>query len=60
MKDFVAGKCLKQASRYTFHEVQQSLELCVDTEEKIKTGFLEEQTAVEVLIASLTVGKEKS
>ena len=60
MKDFVAGKCLKQASRYTLHEVQQSLELCVDTEEKIKTGFLEEQTAVEVLIASLTVGKEKS
>lgn len=47
---FVAGKYVTQASRFRTEELRDAVELCVDTEEAVKTGKMNENMGVEMLI----------
>lgn len=47
---FVAGKYVTQASRFKNEEIRDALENCVETEEAVKTGRMNEIMGVEMLI----------
>ena len=47
---FVAGKYVTQASRFKTEELREAMEACVETEEVVKTGKMNETMAVEMLI----------
>lgn len=47
---FVAGKYVTQASRFKTEELREAMEACVETEEAVKTGKMNETMAVEMLI----------
>lgn len=47
---FVAGKYVTQASRFKNEEIRDALENCVETEEAVKTGRMNETMGVEMLI----------
>jgi len=47
---FVAGKYVSQASRFGTEEIRDALEVCVETEEAVKTGKMNETMGVEMLI----------
>ena len=47
---FVAGKYVTQASRFQKEELRESVEACVEAEEAIKTGRLNDNMSVELLI----------
>lgn len=47
---FAVGKYASQASLYKSSELRKSLEACVETDYKVKTGQLNDQMAVELLI----------
>ncbi len=47
---FVAGKYVTQASRFQKEELRETVEACVEAEEAIKTGRLNDNMSVELLI----------
>lgn len=47
---FVAGKYVAQASRFKTEEIRNAVEECVDAEEAIKTGRMNDNMSVEMLI----------
>lgn len=47
---FVAGKYVAQAARFKREELRGALERCVETEEAVKTGRMNETMGVEMLI----------
>lgn len=47
---FVAGKYVVQASRFKMQEIRDAVEACVGAEEAIKTGRLNDNMSVEMLI----------
>ena len=47
---FVAGKYVTQASRFKTEEIRDALKVCVETEEEVKTGRMNETMGVEMLI----------
>lgn len=47
---FVAGKYVTQASRFSKEELRAALEACVEAEEDIKTGKMNDNMSVELLI----------
>lgn len=47
---FVAGKYVTQASRFKTEEIRDAVENCVETEEAVKTGRMNETMGVEMLI----------
>ena len=47
---FVAGKYVVQASRFKTQEIRDAVEACVGAEEAIKTGRLNDNMSVEMLI----------
>lgn len=47
---FVAGKIMIQAKTFTKEQILEYVTLCVDTEEAVKTGRLQDRLAVELLI----------
>lgn len=47
---FAVGKYVSQAGNFTRQGLLNGLRVCVDMEEKVKTGRMEEQMAVELLI----------
>ncbi len=51
MQPFVVGKVLPQAKQFTREQILSYVELCVDAEEAVKTGRLQDRMAVELLIA---------
>ena len=51
MQPFVVGKTMPQARGFTREQILSYVNLCVDTEEAVKTGRLDERLAVELLIA---------
>jgi len=51
MQPFVVGKVLPQAKQFTRQQILSYVELCVDAEEAVKTGRLQDRMAVELLIA---------
>ena len=55
---FAVNKYLKQASLYKTSQLKQALEHCIQADEAIKTGVLQDKMSVELLIFELT--KERS
>ncbi len=49
---FVAGKIMLQAKSFTREQIFSYVNLCVDAEEAVKTGKLQDRLAVELLIAN--------
>ena len=47
---FVAGKYVTQSSRFATKDLRQALEACVAAEEAIKTGRMNDNISVEMLI----------
>lgn len=50
LQPFIAGKLMNQASVFGREQILAYVELCVELEEAVKTGRLEDQLAVELLI----------
>lgn len=50
MQPFVVGKVMPQARLFSREQILSYVNLCVDTEEAVKTGRLNERLAVELLI----------
>lgn len=48
---FVAGKAMPQARRFSREQILSYVDLCVEAEEAVKSGRLQERLAVELLIA---------
>ncbi len=51
MQPFVVGKIMPQARSFSGEQILSYVNLCVDAEEAVKTGRLNERLAVELLIA---------
>lgn len=51
MQPFVVGKTMPQARRFSREQLRSWVTLCVETEEAVKCGRLQERLAVELLIA---------
>ena len=49
---FIIGKYIAQASRFKSSELKQSVCACVDAEEAVKTGRMNDRMSVELLILS--------
>lgn len=47
---FIAGKYVTQASRFTKEELRNAVEACVEAEEAIKTGKMNDNMSVELLL----------
>lgn len=52
LQPFVAGKIMLQAKTFTRDQILSYVTLCVDAEEQVKTGRLQDRLAVELLIAN--------
>ena len=52
LQPFVAGKIMLQAKTFTREQILSYVDLCVDAEEGVKTGKLQDRLAVELLIAN--------
>ena len=50
MQPFVVGKTIPQAKSFSREQILSYVNLCVDTEEAVKTGRLDERLAVELVI----------
>lgn len=47
---FIASKYMSQAARFKTEELRKAIEVCVDAEERVKTGRMADMLAVELLI----------
>ena len=47
---FIAGKYVAQAARFQTEELRDAVEACVEAEEAIKTGRINDNMSVEMLI----------
>lgn len=52
LQPYVAGKVMTQARTFSKDQILSSVNLCVDAEERVKTGRLQDRLAVELLIAN--------
>ena len=50
---FAAGKYLTQASRFSMSALKQAVRRCVDTEEAVKSGRMNDMMSVEILILTV-------
>lgn len=50
---FAAGKYLAQASRFSMSTLKQAVRRCVDTEESVKSGRMNDMMSVEILILTV-------
>ena len=53
LRPFIAGKLMGQARSFTEKELKQYVELCVDSEEAVKTGKLTDKLAVEMVLVKI-------
>lgn len=64
LSGFIAGKYVAQASRFQKEELRETVEACVEAEEAIKTGRMNDNMSVELLIVKYSTqtnkGKEKN
>lgn len=51
MQPFVAGKTMPQARQFSREQILECVRLCVEAEEAVKSGRLQDRLAVELLIA---------
>ncbi len=52
VQPFVVSRVLGQAKRFTKDEITQKINLCIETEEAVKSGKLNDKLAVELIIAA--------
>ena len=50
---FVAGKYVAQAAKFKTAELRRAVERCVEAEEAVKTGRMNDVMSVEILIVSV-------
>ena len=50
MKEFIVKKNLGMTRKFSIDELREALESCVQSEEEVKTGLLNDRMAVEILI----------
>lgn len=55
-----SGKYVSQASRFKKEELREALEACVDTDEAVKSGRLNDTMGVELLIVRYSSGVNKN
>lgn len=53
LRPFIAGKLMTQARTFTKEELKQYVEICVDSEEAVKTGKLTDKLAVEMVLIKI-------
>ncbi len=53
MKQFAVESCMRQAKAYTGGQVKRAVQLCLDTEYRIKSGQLHEEGALEATMLEL-------
>ena len=56
---FVVGKYEKQAAGFRTSELRQALEDCVEADENVKTGKMQDGMSVEILICKYSTNKNK-
>ena len=56
MSPFIAGKYVQQARRFSTEALMQAVKDCVQAEEDIKTGRLNEKLSVEILLVKYSQG----
>ncbi len=54
LRPFIAGKLMNQARTFTKEQVREYVELCVQSEEDVKKGNLNEKMAVELVIVKIS------
>ncbi|MGN0299494.1 MAG: DNA polymerase III subunit delta [Lachnospiraceae bacterium] len=54
LRPFVVGKLMNQARVFSFDQLKSWVILCVDFEEQVKTGFLNDRIAVEMLLVQIS------
>ena len=54
---FVVGKYAKQAEKFKTKELKEALEACVEADENVKTGKMNDVMSVEILICKYSGGK---
>lgn len=54
IQSFIVRNVLKQAERFTYEELETAVKDCVDAEEAVKTGRLDDQMSVEILIVKFS------
>ena len=50
---FIAGKYVTQASRFKTSQLKRAVKQCVDAEEAVKSGRMNDMMSVEILIVSV-------
>ena len=56
---FVVGKYEKQATKFKTAELREALEACVEADENVKTGKMNDVMSVEILICKYSAGEKK-
>ena len=56
---FVVGKYEKQAARFRTSELREALEACVEADENVKTGKMNDVMSVEILICKYSSNQKK-
>jgi len=54
---FIVGKYMKQAAKFKTSYLRQALEACVEAEEAVKTGRMDDQISVELIIVRYSAAK---
>jgi len=60
LRSFVVRKYVSQSARFTWEELKEALTACVETEEAVKTGQMNDRMSVELLIIAYSGEREKS
>ncbi|OON93257.1 MAG: DNA polymerase III subunit delta [Candidatus Epulonipiscioides saccharophilum] len=55
LRDFVVKDYINVSKRYKYQEIKDALKLCLDTDKNIKTGLVEAEKGVELLIFRLCI-----
>ena len=58
LQGFLVGKYAKQAERFKTKELREALEACVDADENVKTGKMNDVMSVEILICRYSSEKQ--
>ena len=60
LQGFLVGKYISQAKQFSVKNLKETLAECVETEEAVKTGQLDGQLGVELLIIKFSTKKQES
>ena len=58
LREFMVKEALSEAKNFTFDELKNAMEDCLETDKKIKLGLMKDDLAVELLIIKYGSKKE--